>query len=111
MNYHMECEITRVTLNCSRTGKGGSISIRLQPTPDFVRKDGDIEKVILVGEGLEDVVPCALRDEFESWDFEISCAQQLTNFLIECKMHRCRVRIDAEVMGITRQEIIRLSVI
>lgn len=90
MNYHIEGEITRVTLDCDNQ----AVSIRLQPTSDFVRKEGDVEKVILVGEGLEGVVPCAVKDEFERLDFKIPCASRFADFLLTCKMNRCRVRIE-----------------
>lgn len=93
MNYHIEGEITRVTLDCDKR----VVSIRLQPTSDFVRKEGDVEKVILVGEGLESVVPYAVKDEFERLDFKIPCASRFADFLLTCKMNRCRVRIEVEV--------------
>ena len=90
MNYHIEGEITRVTLDCDKQ----AVSIRLQPMPDFILKEGEVEKVVLVGEGLEGVVPCAVKDEFERLDFKIPCASRFADFLLTCKMNRCRVRIE-----------------
>lgn len=92
MKYHIEGEISRITL------KGGrrDVSIRLQPSPEYIRKDGDLEKVLCVGGEASAQVRYALKDDLEKLDIKIPRWWRLFDLLMACKTNRERIRLEFE---------------
>ena len=89
MNYHIEGEITRITL----TGDKNTVSLRLKPSPEYIRKDGDIEKVLLVCEGVEAPIP-VLKKDFDEKDIEIPRRCSSLALLLSCKANRGCIRLE-----------------
>mgnify|MGYP007054412701 FL=1 len=89
MKYHIEGEISRITL------KGGhrDVHIRLKPAPEYTRRDGDVEKVFAVSDNV-DPVRCVLKDAFEKLDIKMPKWRMLLGLLLSCKANRTRIRLE-----------------
>ena len=64
MAYHVEGEIAEISIG----DKKAPIGVRLIPSPDSIHRDGDDEKVLLMGEAESLLKP---RGEFEKMVFQI----------------------------------------
>lgn len=91
MKYHIEGEITRITLTVEKH----TVSLRLKPSPEYVRKEGDVEKALLVGDGIAALIP-VLKTDFDEKDIEIPKRCLSIALLLSCKENRGCIRLEFE---------------
>lgn len=89
MNYHVEGEISRITLTVDKN----TVSLRLKPSPEYIRKDDDVECVLLVGDGAKALIP-VLKKDFDEKDIEIPKRCSSLALLLSCKANRGCVRLE-----------------
>lgn len=87
--YHIEGEISRITLTVAEN----TISLRLKPSPGYTRRDGDVEKVLLVSDGVEAPIP-VLKKEFDEKDIEIPKRCSSIALLLSCRANRGCIRLE-----------------
>lgn len=88
MAYHVEGEIAEISIG----GEKDPIGVRLIPLPDSIHRDGDDEKVLLMGEAESLLKP---RGEFEKMVFLIGKHIPL-EMLVLCRNNRNRVCVTFE---------------
>ena len=89
MNYHVEGEISRITLTVDKN----TVSLRLKPSPEYIRKDGDVEKVLLVCEGVEAPIP-VFKEDFDEKDIVVPEPCSSIALLLSCKANRGCIRLE-----------------
>lgn len=89
MNYHVEGEISRITLTVDKN----TVSLRLKPSAEYILKDGDVENVLLVGDGAKALIP-VLKKDFDEKDIEIPRRCSSLALLLSCKANRSCIRLD-----------------
>ena len=88
MAYHVEGEIAEISIG----GENDQIGVRLIPSPDSIHRDGDTEKVLLMGEAESLLKP---RGEFEKMVFLIE-NHISPEMLVLCRNNRNRVCVTFE---------------
>ncbi len=88
MAYHVDGEIAAISIG----GEKDPIGVRLIPSPDSIHRDGDDEKVLLMGEVESLLKP---RGEFEKKVFQIG-NHIPPEILLLCRNNRNRVCVAFE---------------
>lgn len=94
MKYHIEGEISRLTLTLKRGRR--DVTIRLKPAPEYIRRDGDVEKVFAVSDNVNIPVRYVPKADFEKWNIKMPDWRRLFDLLQSCKTHRNRIRLEFE---------------
>lgn len=89
MKYHIEGEISRITLNVVEN----VLSLRLKPSPEYIRKDGDVERVVFVSDDGESLITVR-KENFDSKDIEIPKRCSAVALLLSCKANRNCIRLE-----------------
>lgn len=92
MAYHVEGEIAEISIGGKIGSKKDLISVRLVPSSDSIHRDGDVEKVLLMGEAESLLKP---RGEFEKMVFLIE-NHISPEMLVLCRNNRNRVCVTFE---------------
>ena len=92
MAYHVEGEIAEISIGGKIGSKKDLIGVRLVPSPDSIHRDGDTEKVLLMGEAESLLKP---RGEFEKMVFLIE-NHISPEMLVLCRNNRNRVCVTFE---------------
>lgn len=95
MAYHVEGEIAEISIGGKIGSKKDLISVRLVPSSDSIHRDGDVEKVLLMGEAESLLKP---RGEFEKMVFLIE-NHISPEMLVLCRNNRNRVCVTFEQGG------------
>lgn len=88
MAYHVDGEIAEISIG----GEKDPIGVRLIPSSDSIHRDGDGEKVLLMGEAESLLKP---RGEFEKMVFQIK-KHISPETLVLCRNNRNRVCVVFE---------------
>lgn len=88
MAYHVEGEIAAISIG----GEKDPIGVRLIPSSDYIHRDGDDEKILLMGEAESLLKP---HGEFEKKVFQIG-NHIPPEILVLCRNNRNRVCVAFE---------------